>query len=174
MTGCICRNWQGREGMPAADWHAFAAHQRWTVPNVPDRPRKHGTPSMTFPTGNMAEPDASSDINDSKPRRIPCRRPRMSPAKGTPQTWQIPPLTTTAALADWLGLTHGELDWFADCQGREVRMPAGNLRHYVYHWLRGRAGKRRLLEMPKRRLKDIQRRLLHHILDPLNPHPAAP
>jgi hypothetical protein len=82
-------------------------------------------------------------------------------------------LVTTGALAEWLALSHGELDWFADCQGRESRVPAGPLRHYTYHWLKGRSGKRRLLEMPKRRLKEIQRRLLHEILDRLSPHPAV-
>jgi RNA-directed DNA polymerase len=100
-------------------------------------------------------------------------RPQMVQAGGTPSTWQLPPFTTTAALADWLGLTHGELDWFADCHGREVRVPVGPLRHYTYHWLKGRAGKRRLLEMPKHRLKEMQRRLLHDILDRISPHNAA-
>jgi RNA-directed DNA polymerase len=113
-----------------------------------------------------------------RPRAVRLRRifwltPQMAPASGASATWQIPALTTTAALADWLGLTHGELDWFADCLGREVRSPPGRLRHYRYHWLIGRAGKRRLLEMPKHRLKEIQRRLLHDILDRLSPHEAA-
>jgi RNA-directed DNA polymerase len=97
----------------------------------------------------------------------------MSPVKGAPATWQVPPLRTTGAVAEWLGLTHGQLDWFADCQGREARYPAGPLRHYSYLWLKGRGGKRRLLEAPKRRLKEIQRRLLHDILDFVTPHPAA-
>ena len=99
--------------------------------------------------------------------------PQMNPAAGTPAAWQLPALTTTGALADWLGLTPGELDWFADCQGRAVHSPAGPLRHYTYQWLIGRAGKRRLLEIPKPRLKDIQRRLLDGILNRLDPHDAV-
>ncbi len=102
------------------------------------------------------------------PHRIFWLAPRM-----TPSTWQVPPLTTTAAVAEWLGLTHGELDWFADRQGRGARTPAGPLRHYAYHWLKGCRGKRRLLEVPKHRLKEIQRRLLHVILDRLPPHNAV-
>jgi len=101
-------------------------------------------------------------------RRIYWLTPRMTQAP-----WSVPQLATTGALAEWLGITHGELDWFADCQSREERTPAGPLRHYTYNWLKGRRGKRRLLEMPKHRLKEIQRRVLHDILDRLPPHNAA-
>jgi RNA-directed DNA polymerase len=30
--------------------------------------------------------------------------------------WAVPALPSSGALADWLGLSLGELDWFADCQ----------------------------------------------------------
>src|SRR5262249_23033691 len=70
--------------------------------------------------------------------------------------WAVPPLPSPAALAEWLGLTSGELDWFADCQGREAHLPPGPLRHYAYRWVAKRAGRARLIEMPRRRLKAIQ------------------
>src|SRR5439155_10843878 len=41
---------------------------------------------------------------------------RERPAMG-PSPWPVPPLASPAALAAWLGLSPGELDWFADCQG---------------------------------------------------------
>jgi hypothetical protein len=85
----------------------------------------------------------------------------------------VPALATQAALAEWLGLDPPQLDWFADCQGREARVPAGPLRHYRYRWLSKPSGKLRLLEMPKQRLKAIQRRLLHEVLDHIPPHEAA-
>jgi hypothetical protein len=47
------------------------------------------------------------------------------------------------------------------------------LHHYTYHWLPARSGKRRLVERPKARLKAIQRRLLHDVLDLIPPHEAA-
>ncbi len=96
----------------------------------------------------------------------------LPPAPG-PSPWQVPPLVTAGELADWLGLTPGELNWFADCQGREAAAADGPLRHYTYRWLRGRSGKARLLEMPKPRLKALQRRVLHEILDRIPPHEAA-
>jgi hypothetical protein len=97
----------------------------------------------------------------------------MTPAPGAPASWQVPALATPGALADWLGLRPGELEWFADCHGREAGLPAGPLRHYTYRWLTGRSGKVRLLEMPKQRLKAVQRRLLHEVLARIPPHGAA-
>src|SRR5205814_1239234 len=97
-------------------------------------------------------------------------RPTMQPAAGPPRTWSVPPLTTPSALADWLGLTLPELDWFADCHGHESLAPLGPLRHYTYLWLPKRKGRWRLLEMPKSRLKAIQRHLLHDLLDHIPAH----
>jgi hypothetical protein len=107
------------------------------------------------------------------PRQIFWVTPRMEPVLGAPSSWQVPPLITPIALADWLGLEPRQLDWFADCQGREAKMPAGPLRHYTYGWRAKRHGPPRLLEIPKQRLKGLQRRMLHEILDKIPPHEAA-
>jgi RNA-directed DNA polymerase len=107
------------------------------------------------------------------PRQIFWATLAMAPAAGPPASWPVPALATAAALADWLGLTPTELDWFADCHGHEAAVRPGPLRHYTYRWLGGAAGKRRLLEVPKERLKAIQRRLLHDLLERIPPHPAA-
>jgi hypothetical protein len=107
------------------------------------------------------------------PHQVFWSTPSMAPAAGCPESWPVPALTTSAALAEWLGLEPKELDWFADCQGREAQVPAGPLRHYTYRWLAKRSGKARLLEMPKQRLKAFQRRLLHDLLDHIPPHEAA-
>jgi hypothetical protein len=90
-----------------------------------------------------------------------------------PTRWPVPALPSPAALAGWVGLTLRELDWFADCQGREAHRPPGPLRHYTYRWVAKRSGRQRLIEMPKQRLKTIQRRLLHDLLDHIPPHEAA-
>jgi hypothetical protein len=87
--------------------------------------------------------------------------------------WPVRQLLSPGALAEWLGLGPAELDWFADCQGREARLPAGPLRHYAYRWVAKRGGRARLIEMPKARLKAIQRRVLRDILDRIPPHGAA-
>jgi RNA-directed DNA polymerase len=97
----------------------------------------------------------------------------MAPAPGPPSAWGVPALPTPGALAEWLGLTPRELDWFADCHGFEARVPDGPLRHYTYRPVSGRSGKVRLLEVPKARLKAVQRRLLAEILERVPPHDAA-
>jgi RNA-directed DNA polymerase len=76
------------------------------------------------------------------------------------------------ALQRLLGLDDADLDWFARAartQRREVREP---LRHYRYQWIARRGGGR-LIEAPKPRLKEIQRRVLRHVLAPIPLHRAA-
>jgi hypothetical protein len=97
----------------------------------------------------------------------------MTPEAGAPASWLLPPLPTSTALADWLGLRPAELDWFAGCRGRAADRKPGPLHHYTYRCLSRAGGKWRLLEMPKPRLKELQRRLLHDLLDHIPPHPAV-
>lgn len=99
--------------------------------------------------------------------------PLMQPVLGSPSSWPVPALTNAGQLADWLGLTCRELDWFADCPKRLAHEPEGPVQHYRYLWVPKRAGGKRLLEAPKSRLKDIQRQLLENILDEIPPHHAA-
>jgi hypothetical protein len=96
----------------------------------------------------------------------------MRPVAGAPSSWPLPSLTSPAALADWLQIAPRELDWFAGTQLRSRRMSAGPLCHYTYRWRVGRR-KVRLLEVPKSRLKDLQRRLLRGLLNQIPAHEAA-
>ena len=66
-----------------------------------------------------------------------------------------------------------ELDWFADCQARERSASVEALRHYRYRWVAKPSGSLRLIEAPKPRLKQLQRRLLDEILLHIPPHDAA-
>ena len=85
----------------------------------------------------------------------------------------VPQLSTPQALADWLGVTSAQLDWFADVEGfrAAATMPAS--RHYFYSWVPRRAGAPRLIEAPKSLMKSIQRRILHEMLDLVPVHDAA-
>ncbi len=99
-------------------------------------------------------------------------RPEMRPISSA-AAWRLPALVTPGALAQWLGVSVGELEWFADWQGREAKHPPGPLRHYRYRWIAKRRGAPRLIETPKPRLKTLQRRVLRGILDFVPPHDAA-
>jgi hypothetical protein len=63
------------------------------------------------------------------------------------------------------------LAWFADVRSLERGAPEA-LRHYRWTALPRPAGVR-LVAAPKPRLKEIQRRLLRHVLDPIAVHDAA-
>ncbi len=85
----------------------------------------------------------------------------------------LPPLDTPGDLARWLGLSSAELDWFADVAGWGSASTSEQLRHYRYQWLQKKTGGVRLLEIPKARLRAIQRRILREILDRVPTHTAA-
>jgi RNA-directed DNA polymerase len=99
--------------------------------------------------------------------------PAMAPLLLALPELRVPPLPTSGDLARWLELEPEELDWFADRWTHEQNLPPGPLHHYVYRWVPKRNGTARLLEIPKHRLRAIQRRLLHEILDALPAHGAA-
>ena len=65
----------------------------------------------------------------------------------------------------------GELAWFADVRSLE-RRASEPLRHYRWRVL-PKGGGVRVVAAPKPRLKEIQRRVLRHVLDPVPLHPAA-
>lgn len=85
----------------------------------------------------------------------------------------LPPFTTPQIIADWLRLSPGELDWFADRKHLNGKATEERLRHYRYQWLKQSSHKWRLLEVPKDRLKRIQRAILDTILSRIPVHDAA-
>ena len=99
-------------------------------------------------------------------------KPSMVPTAGPPTRWPVPPITTLGDLAALLNLNLNELRWFAGgWDQHQTKDP--RLHHYRYHWITKRDGSARLIEIPKQRLKAIQRFLLRHILAHIPPHDAA-
>ncbi|MGI8880361.1 MAG: hypothetical protein ACR2KJ_07625, partial [Jatrophihabitans sp.] len=84
------------------------------------------------------------------PWRNPVPTPALLPSD--------PELTGLIALTRWLDLDAGELDWFADLQGRE-RHGAAPLRNSQWRTLPKRRGNRPTTA-PKPQLKEIQHQLL--------------
>jgi RNA-directed DNA polymerase len=97
--------------------------------------------------------------------------PDRHPRSGLPRRWPGAPLPDLAALARLLDLDTGELGWFADTRSLE-RGSGETLRHYHWRALPKRGGVR-LVAAPKPRLKEIQRRVLRHLLQPIPMHGAA-
>lgn len=84
--------------------------------------------------------------------------------------WDVPSIESVGALAEWLSVHRTELEWFADLRG--LNRP-GPLSHYQYRVLAKQVGAVRLIEAPKPKLKEMQRRILTEILDCVPAHPAV-
>ncbi len=106
-------------------------------------------------------------------RPIVVDAPAMFPARGAPETWPVPPLTTRGALAAWLGIGDLDLDALSDLRRTARRVGLGPLRHYAVELRPKPSGGVRVLERPKPLLKRVQRRILHGLLDHIPPHEAA-
>jgi RNA-directed DNA polymerase len=125
-------------------------------------------------TGDGGDEDAAQlpFIELPQVRRY-CIDPPIRPPKAA---WvaalALPELPTVGALTTWLNEPVGALAWFAD-QWRLAGDVQSPLQHYHYRWLPKRSGGLRLIEIPKERLRRIQRKILREILDRLPPHPAA-
>ncbi len=113
-----------------------------------------------------------------KPRlRQPVLTPLAMGAASGHGDWALPDLPTTESLARWLGLSGGQLEWLAQYGFRPEKSagsaPGQALGHYACRWIGKRSGGHRLLEVPKPRLRGIQRRILHELLEYVPPHEAA-
>lgn len=97
---------------------------------------------------------------------------RMQPVAAA-ITWDIPSIESIGELGEWLGISATDLLWFADLKGLSSKLNRPHLRHYHYRILPKPSGQTRLIEIPKPRLKDLQRQILFHILDKIPPHPTA-
>lgn len=109
-----------------------------------------------------------------RPERLHCvlTPARFAPAEKFAQL-DIPKLTSAGDLATWLGLSHEHLDWFADTRCQHARTSIPDLQNYNYAFCLKKSGSVRLIEEPKPRLKTIQRRILHAILNRVAVHPSA-
>ena len=89
------------------------------------------------------------------------------------QDWPIPAIASVGELCEWLRVTPGELEWFADLKGLNRKSGKSALGHYSYRLAAKRSGDFRMIEAPKTRLKLLQRQILTEILDKIPAHEAA-
>ena len=89
------------------------------------------------------------------------------------ENWGIPEIESPGALAEWFGISTGELRWFSDLKGLVYEKDRSTLRHYHYRVLAKQSGNIRLIEAPKPRLKELQRQVLSRILESVPPHASV-
>lgn len=123
--------------------------------------------------GAFAEPPAAPTLADfirddefwAHVGTVTVQRWALPPlAARPPPPFDLPALDTVGALADWLDMSVRTLDGLCDLGGVGLRKLAPQLRHYRYHLVPKRSGGRRLLEAPKRRMKQVQRAILDGML----------
>ncbi len=140
-------------------------------PRAPrDRPRELARFIARLPSFHSPVPVPEADEPNEKAEPAPVRiRVRtVVPTETVRAPWHTPRLDHAGELAEWLGLSTVELEWFADPRAMNRRATDRRLRHYRYLWLNGR-----LIESPKQRLHALQRQVLRKLLDPIPVHDAA-
>jgi hypothetical protein len=126
---------------------------------------------VTLQAGILLEPPWVRQLVPVVLRAFPVQ-PRAIELERFLRAWHpVAELPDPAALARLLDVDDGELAWFADLRSMERRAEAP-LRHYRWWTLPKRDGVR-LVAAPKPRLKEIQRRLLRHVIAPIAAHPAV-
>ena len=99
------------------------------------------------------------------------------PVQRPPPPWLhdvvLPQLPTLGDLAAWLEVEPDELDWFADRWRVPAQSAATPLHHYSYKAIEKRDGRCRIIEVPKSRLRALQRKVLHGLLDRVPAHDAV-
>ncbi|OOB90082.1 reverse transcriptase family protein [Rathayibacter sp. VKM Ac-2630] len=121
------------------------------------------------------------------PRELGCCIAALLPDRAQPVVAHLAPVAASAAsssspvpridgiadLAALLGLSVDALDGLADAGSWNRRAPEGRLQHYDHVW-RERPGRvARLLEVPRGRLRAVQRTVLDEIVGLAPVHPAA-
>lgn len=152
-------------------WVEAAARRFWAAFRGRTRPRR--SEASAFLQADPSVRRALARITPDKVARWIPEPQRMQPVDAA-RDWPVPVIESSGALADWLGLTAGELEWFADLCGLGRRLPASSkLSHYFYRPLAKPGGGVRLIEAPKPRLKQLQHFILHGLLCRIPVHDAA-
>lgn len=84
----------------------------------------------------------------------------------------LPVFRNPEELANWLELPLNKLAWLVH-RFSAGRPTSAAKAHYHYSWHKKRSGGSRLIESPKRTLKQVQAKILREILDRLDAHPSA-
>lgn len=106
-------------------------------------------------------------------RSAPIVAPAMQTVPGLSATCNLPRIPSLAELSSWLGLYDDELAaWTRTLRGDGARRDA-RYRHYHEQWIPRRGAPPRLIEAPKSRLKEVQRRVAVGLLRHVPIHAAA-
>lgn len=133
----------------------------------PEKPSERSITEFLYSSSRL-----SSWFNNTIPAPSVTRLNLDSPTFTAQICSQHPVIDTLGDLADWLAISHSELEWLASFWRFDASTP-GHFKHYRYQLLKKRDGRMRLIEKPKARLKSVQRKIYREILSASDTHPAA-
>ena len=171
MRGTLGRNWRWTRPLAERLVSVFASRGQATGLEVRSRRRD----VIAFLRADEGLYQAANKYKDEVriAQWLPAS-PAMQPAHAA-RAWPVPKIETTAELAAWLGVSMGEVEWFADLKRINGRVAKGEgpISHYHYRVLAKGNGKIRLIEAPKTRLKELQKVILSELLNEVPSHTAA-
>ena len=166
-------------GLVDAGAAVLGARRRWLGPLARVVLAAYRTPPKDAPR-ELATVIAAADpfvaaARAARDRGRPLHAVRLvaSPTAMARTRWPVPALDDLDDVARLLDLDQGHLAWLADPEHRQRRTPAGPLQPYHHRWLPRSGRVPRLLEIPSRRLRVVQRLLLDRVLGLVPVHPAA-
>ena len=143
---------------------------------IEDSPTEY-PPSPDWLAAFFLQSDQFKEAAGPKSKAATKLDPVLTPARFAPierfAELTVPRLATPGELATWLGISFDQLDWLADSRRQHGRTAIPLLQNYRYVFAAKKSGPPRLIEIPKPRLKAIQRRILRDILDQIPPHERA-
>jgi hypothetical protein len=154
---------------------ALAFHVVGLYPRAPlDEPRQLIAVVERFLAAQAGGPPVQL-IDATQPRVAsgPARRVWRTASGPSRHPWPVERIDSVPALAERLELSFGALTWLADVRSLERTVSAEKLRNYRYRLLARSSGLPRVIEIPKARLKEVQRWVLHAILDHIPAHARA-
>jgi RNA-directed DNA polymerase len=101
------------------------------------------------------------------PKQDRCRPPRQL------NHIELPALNTEQQLGDWFKISVNDLIWLSGIWEKPYDAKSCKLYHYHYQWLKKHNGKKRLVEIPKSRIKSLQKKISIQCLDSIPIHQNA-
>ncbi|WP_082357877.1 reverse transcriptase family protein [Arthrobacter alpinus] len=166
------------EALARAGNHTCGSPRRWITTLAAHIVASYPRPPVDAPR------ELAAVVRQSKPftralarasrtgKPLPLKHYTLDPAVARHSPLDVPDIGNLSELARLLGITPGELEWFADPKHLN-RNAAPILAHYRYVWHTRPGRVPRLLEVPAPRLRALQRVVLSQLLCPIPPHPAA-
>lgn len=124
--------------------------------------------------------DREAAAGTAEPYRFAQRDPQgrfLNLAQDADERWLdyygVPHLRTPEEIAAWLQMPIGKVAWLTYRFCENHRPQSAKEAHYHFRWLRKRSGGHRLIESPKKTLREVQTKILREILDRVPVHPAC-